>query len=135
MKKSLKILLVVAFMATLLLALTGCGNKLVATKTTDEDGEKVEERIEVSFKNDKVNKVKMTYTLEKEETAESMKAIFTLGMSMTGEKIEGFNVEQKGKKVIIEVDEKAFAEMSEEEAGMSKKELKEELEEQGYKVK
>lgn len=135
MKKSLKILLVVAFMATLLLALTGCGNKLVATKTTDEDGEKVEERIEVSFKNDKVNKVKMTYTFEKEETAESMKAIFTLGMSMTGEKIEGFNVEQKGKKVIIEVDEKAFAEMSEEEAGMSKAELKEELEEQGYKVK
>lgn len=135
MKKSLKILLVVAFMATLLLALTGCGNKLVATKTTDEDGEKVEERIEVSFKNDKVNKVKMTYTFEKEETAESMKAIFTLGMSMAGEEIEGFNVEQKGKKVIIEVDEKAFAEMSEEEAGMSKEELKEELEEQGYKVK
>ena len=135
MKKTLKVLLLVAFMSVVLLALTGCGNKLVARRETEEDGMKVEEKIEISFKKDKVNKVKMTYKFDTEENAELMAGIFNMGMAMSEEDM-GFEVEQKGKKVVIELDAKAYAEMSGEEVSeVSKKELKEELEEEGYKVK
>ena len=58
MKKTLKILLLVAFMSLVLFALTGCGNKLVATRETEEMGMKMKEEVEISFKGDKVNKVK-----------------------------------------------------------------------------
>ncbi len=136
MKKSLKILLIVAFMATLLLALTGCGNKLVATKETTENGMTFKEKVEVSFKKDKIDKVKMTYTFDDEETAETMKAILTMGMSMAGDELEGLEVEQKGKKVIMKLDAKAFAEMEgASEVDVDKDTLKEQLEEEGYKVK
>jgi len=135
MKKTLKLLLVVAFMAIVLLTLTGCGDKLVATRESEEMGMKMEEKIEISFKDDKVNKVKMTYKFEDKETAESMKSLLSLGMSMSGEDM-GFEIKQKGKKIIMELDAEAYAEMSGEEVEeVSKEELKEELEEEGYKVK
>ena len=135
MKKTLKVLLLVAFMSVVLLALTGCGNKLVATRETEEDGMKVEEKIEISFKKDKVNKVKMTYKFDTEENAELMAGIFKMGMAMSEEDM-GFEVEQKGKKVVIELDAKAYAEMSGEEVSeVSKEELKKQLKEDGYKVK
>lgn len=122
-------------MVAILLLLTGCGNKLVATKTTDEMGMKFEEKMEISFKGDKANSVKMTYTFADKETAESMKAILNLGLSASD---SGLKVEQKGKKVIMKIDAKTFAEMSNSEAdagSLTKANVKEQLEEQGYKVK
>ena len=136
MKKTLKILVVVAFLMAVLLGLTGCGNKLVATRESEELGQKVKEKIEVSFKKDKINKVKMTYTFDKKETAEQMKSLFSLGMSMSGEDSSKFDIKQSGKKLIITLDAKAFGEFaSESEASMTKAELKQALEEEGYKVK
>lgn len=136
MKKSLKILLIVACMASLLLALTGCGNKLVATKETTENGMTFEEKIEVSFKKDEIDKVKMTYTFDDEDTAKTMKSYMDLMFAFAGDELDGFEVEQKGKKIIMELDAKAFATMEgEDDLKVSKEELKEELEEQGYKVK
>lgn len=135
MKKTLKIMLVVAFLAIALFALTGCGNKLVATRESEEMGMKMEEKVEISFKNDKVNKVKMTYTFDNKDTAESMKSLLSLGLTMSGETSEGFEIKQSGKKVIIELDSKAYASMESEYEGLSKEELKEQLEEDGYKVK
>lgn len=135
MKKTLKTLLVAAFMLVILLALTGCGNKLVATRETEEMGMKMEEKIEVSFKKDKVNKVKMTYTFDDKDTAEAMAGILKMGMSMADEDMK-IDVKQSGKKVTMTVDAKAYAEMAgEDEVDMNKDELKEMLEEQGYKVK
>ena len=91
--------------------------------------------IEISFKKDKVNKVKMTYKFDTEENAELMAGIFNMGMAMSEEDM-GFEVEQKGKKVVIELDAKAYAEMSGEEVSeVSKEELKKQLKEDGYKVK
>ena len=140
MKKSLKILLLVAIMLVMVLALTGCGNKLVATKESEETGldgttMKYEEKIEVTFKKDKINSVKMTYKFEDEKSAESMKAMFDLVKAFGGEELK-IDVEQKGKTLVIDLDAEAYAEMAEgEEADMTKAELKAELEEQGYKVK
>ena len=134
MKKTLKSLLLVSFMLVILLALTGCGDKLVATRETEEMGMKIEEEIEVSFKDDKVNKVKMTYTFDSKEQAESMKSLFTLGMSMNGE-TTNLDIKQKGKKLTIEADAEAYAELAGEDVDISKDELREQLEEEGYTVK
>ena len=134
MKKTLKSLLLVSFMLVILLALTGCGDKLVATRETEEMGMKMEEKIEVSFKDDKVNKVKMTYTFDSKEQAESMKSLFTLGMSMSGE-TTNLDIKQSGKKLTIEADAEAYAELAGEDVDISKDELREQLEEEGYTVK
>ena len=61
MKKTLKILAVVAFVLAVLFILTGCGNKLVATKNTEND-ESPSEKIEITFKKDKPDKIKATFT-------------------------------------------------------------------------
>ena len=134
MKKTLKSLLLVAFMLVTLLALPGCGDKLVATRETEEMGVKMEEEIEVSFKDDKVNKVKMTYTFDSKEQAEAMKSLFSLGMSMNGE-TTNLDIKQKGKKLTIEADAEAYAELAGEDVDISKDELREQLEEEGYTVK
>lgn len=134
MKKTLKALLLVAFMLVTLLALTGCGDKLVATRETEEMGVKMEEEIEVSFKDDKVNKVKMTYTFDSKEQAEAMKSLLSLGMSMN-EETANFDIKQSGKKIIMEADAKAYAEMVGDDVDISKDELREQFEDQGYTVK
>ena len=134
MKKTLKALLLVAFMLVTLLALTGCGDKLVATRETEEMGVKMEEEIEVSFKDDKVNKVKMTYTFDSKEQAEAMKSLLSLGMSMN-EETANFDIKQSGKKIIMEADAKAYAEMAGDDVDISKDELREQFDDQGYTVK
>ena len=134
MKKTLKALLLVSFMLVILLALTGCGDKLVATRETEEMGVKMEEEIEVSFKDDKVNKVKMTYTFDSKEQAEAMKSLLSLGMSMN-EETANFDIKQSGKKIIMEADAKAYAEMAGDDVDISKDELREQFEDQGYTVK
>jgi len=134
MKKTLKVLLLVAFMAVVLFTLTGCGNKLVATRETEEMGMKWEEKVEIKFKGDKVDSVKMTYTFDDKETAESMKSLLSLGLSMSEEDM-GMEVKQSGKKVIMELDAEAYADMEGADLEVSKDELREELEEEGYKVK
>lgn len=140
MKKVLKSVVLLLIIGMVLVLLTGCGgNKLVATKTTEDDFMglgKYEEKVELKFKNDKVSEVKMTYEFEKEEAAESMAAIFNLGASMAEEELEGLEVEQKGKKVIMTMDAAMFAEqegVSDEE--MTKEAMKAALEEEGYTVK
>lgn len=144
MKKTLKIIVLIAIMLVAVLALTGCGNKLVATK--DVEGTSTEpkhsEKIEISFKNDKVNKVKMTYTFDNKDDAkkfvDSYNAILSLANAFASgdESISLPTMEQKGKKAIMEMDAKMYSEMSgETEAGMTKDEVKASLEEEGYKVK
>ena len=69
MKKTLKIIAIIAIMLVAVFALTGCGNKLIATKDVEgtESEPKHSEKIEISFKDDKVNKVKMTYTFDNKD--------------------------------------------------------------------
>lgn len=140
MKKTIKSVALLLIMGVMLFLLAGCGgDKLVATKTTEDDVMglgKYEEKIEVTFKDNKVNEVKMTYEFEKEESAKNMAALFNLGASMSGEEMEGLKVEQKGKKLIMNMDAKTFAQQegaTDEE--MTKEAIKASLEEEGYTVK
>ena len=97
---------------------------------------KYNERIEITFKNNKANEIKMTYEFEDKSNADSMYSLLNLGMAMAGEEVEGLKVEQDDKKVIMTMDSKAFEEQegtNDEE--MTKDALKAKLEEQGYKVK
>lgn len=144
MKKTLKIMALIAIMLVAVLALTGCGNKLVATK--DVEGTSTEpkhsEKIEISFKNDKVNKVKMTYTFDDKDNAkkfvDSYNAILSLANAFASgdDAISLPTMEQKGKKAIMEMDAEMYAEMGgESDTGMTKDEVKASLEDAGYKVK
>lgn len=146
MKKTLKVLLVVAFLLAVLVGLTGCGNKLTATKESDIEGQKVKEKIEVSFKKDKVSKVKMTYTFDDKDTAkkyvdeynESMKALVELAKSFGSEEEIPSMPEMKlsGKSAVMELDAKEYAEMaSEDSEELTKDAIKEALEKEGYTVK
>lgn len=145
MKKTLKVSLLIACLLVVLLALTGCGgNKLVATKEVEatEETAKHTEEIEVSFKNDKIDNVKMTFIFENADTAkkyvDDYNAMFEMLKKLDEEsKINIPKLTQKGKKAIMELDAKTFAEMAgnEEEVNMTKEELRKSLEEDGYKVK
>lgn len=130
MKKKISVLFVTIAMIAMLFVLTGCGgNKLVATKTTEDSFMgKYEEKMEISFKNDKADKIVWTQEFESEEKAEAAAAIYKL--ATTEAKME---VEQKGKKVTIKMAAKDFAD--EDDDSMSKEDMKKELEEQGYTVK
>lgn len=131
MKKSLKILAVVAFLFVILVSLTGCGNKIVATKETTEDGITYKEKVEIKLKDEKVDTIKMTMTFEDKDTAEKMKEKLDQGMDSSGIEIEG-----KGKKIIMNLDANAFATMGGVEiTETSKDDIKKSLEEEGYKVK
>lgn len=132
MKKSIKVALVLAVLALALVLLAGCGSKkLVATKTTEESGMKIEEKMEITFnKDDKVEKVVETMTFEDEDTAKMMVEMFA-----GSEEMEGFEVKQDGKSMIMTMDAKTFAEMEGEEDSMTREQIKKELEEDGYTVK
>lgn len=105
MKKTLKIIAIIAIMLVAVFALTGCGNKLVATKDVEgtESEPKHSEKIEISFKDDKVS----LPTMEQK----GKKAIMEMDAKMYSEM------------------------SGETEAGMTKDEVKASLEKEGYKVK
>lgn len=139
MKKTLKAVIFALVIGILVISLTGCGSdKIVATKTTeDEMMGSCKEEITITFKNDKVETIKMSMEFDNEETAQGMYGILSLGMSMdeAGE-LEGLEIEQKGKKLIMKMDATTYAEtegVSDED--MSKEALKKSLEEDGYTVK
>ena len=128
MKKAIKISAILAIIAMLMLALTGCGkdesknkssnnDNLVATKSGEDSFfGKYEETVEISFKDNKADKIVMTRELEDEEKAES--------------------ISSDGKKIIITLEPKTFAEQeSLNDEDLSRDSLKKELEEDGYEIK
>ena len=139
MKKTLKSLALIVTMGLVLVSLAGCGsNKLVATKTTEDPSMgNYKEEIVMTFKNDKVDTIKMTMEFDNEETAETMYSLYSFGLSMSEEEsIEGMDVKLDGKKFIITMDASTYAEsegVSDEE--MTRETLKKALEEDGYTVK
>lgn len=127
MKKATKSIILFALIAMMLVVLTGCGNKLTATKTSSDIGTEVKETIVVKFKNDKVNEAIVTYEFSDEEESTTYYKLFSAFLSD--------NVEQSGKKVILTMTAEEFLEDGEESSGMSKSEIKKQLEDEGYKVK
>ena len=139
MKKTIKSIALLTIMGVALILLTGCGgDKLVATKTTqDELMGNYEERVVVTFKDDVVENVEMSMEFDSKETAEGMYGLYNMGVSMSeDESLAGLDVKLDGKKFIITMDASAYAsqeEISQEE--MSKDAIRKSLEESGYQVK
>ncbi len=136
MKKTAKSIVLALVMGLLLIALTGCGaNKLVATKSSDDEFMgKYEEKIEISFKDDKADQIVWTMEFEDEDKAESVASIFKLANN--SDEDTKIDVEQKGKKVTLKMDAKSFAsEEDMDDNSLSKEEMKKSLEDEGYTVK
>lgn len=138
MKKTIKSSALLLVIAMILFTLTGCmGNKLVATKSNEDSMfGKYEEKVEISFKNDKADKITITTEYEEEEKAESAASLYKLAINSSEDELKGLEVEQKGKKVVLKMDSKAFSSqegMKDED--LTKDNLKKALEEDGYKVK
>ena len=139
MKETLKGIAIALAMGLILISLSACGgNKLVATKTTEDSMMgNYKEEIVFTFKNDKVDTVKMSMEFDKEETAKSMYSLYNLGMSMSDEEApEGMEVKQDGKKLVITMNASMYAEQEDiSDDKLTKEALKAELEEAGYTVK
>lgn len=148
MKKTLKVLAVVALLLVVLVSLTGCGNKVVATKDSEMDGKSYEEKIEVKLKDDKIDSVKTTMTFEDKDAAKDLGKSLeeelkqaTAGLKELGINTDGISVETKGKKVIMTLNSDLFEAMqgasginiSNEK--VTKDELKDSFKDAGYKVK
>ena len=136
MKKLVKGSLLLMVVAMILMALTGCGkNKLIATKSNSADSSLLgayDEKIEVTFKNDKADKIVWTMEFEDENKAKSAAGLYQMASS----EIEGLEVKQDGKKVVLNMSVKAFADSADmKDEDLSKDAFKKALEEQGYTVK
>lgn len=136
MKKLVKGSLLLMVVTVMLMALTGCGkNKLVATKSNSAENSLLgayEEKIEITFKKDKADKIVWTMEFEEESKAKSASGLYQMASS----EIDGLEVKQDGKKVILNMSVKAFAETSDmKDEDLSRDAFKKALEEQGYKIK
>lgn len=133
MKKTLKVSALLIIVALMLVSLTGCfKNKIVATKHTDAEKSMVgayDEKIEITFKKDKADKIVWTMEFEDEEKAESTASLYDSF-------IKGADVDQKGKKVVVKINTKDFADIYEmKDDELTKDNLVKKLEDQGYTVK
>lgn len=126
MKKSLKMISIVLLCGMMLIALTGCGNKIKATREEDE----VKETLELTLKGDKVIKQKMTMEFENKEDAEELYEFITEGLDEEDD--DETEIKLKGKKIIMSVKGDLAEEQYED---MSKEEIIEYLEDSDYKVK
>ncbi len=139
MKKVAKSVALLLVMGMVLVLLAGCGsNKLVATKTTEDDSMGTyKEEVVMTFEKDKVTNIEMSMEFDEEEKASTMYSLFNMGLSMSeDESTQGMEAKQDGKKLIITMDAKAYAEsegVSDEE--MTKDAMKAALEADGYTVK
>jgi len=127
MKKILKGVIFSILMLVMVVALTGCGNKLVATKTSTEDGVEINEKHEIKFKGDKLDSIKMIYEFSDEASAAEMGEFMQLAFP---------EVEIDGKKVTMNLSPEDYAAGFEEsEEDITKESIKALLEEEGYTVK
>ena len=136
MKKLVKGSLLLMVVAMILMALTGCGkNKLVATKSNDAENSLLgayDEKIEITFKKDKADKIVWTMEFEDESKAKSAAGLYQMASS----EIEGLEVKQDGKKVVLNMSVEAYAKTADmKDEDLSRDAFKKELEDEGYTVK
>lgn len=134
MKKVLKNSLILAILAMILFALTGCGGDKLVGKKEGSDG--LEQSMELHFKDDKIDKMVMSMEApSKKEAKEAVK------QAKESNALKDAKVKASGKKVVITMTVKQFVDymggfISEDDMkALSKDEWKEFLESQGYEVK
>lgn len=142
MNKTFKIIFVIlvalAAFGLIFFIVTNSGNDLVATTSTNEYNEK----LEVTFKNNKIDTVLVTFTCKDTDYLETLKTgiYFALGLAVEPDEIKSalseLDVEQNGNTLKIELSAKEYSlilgtDIDE----MNKREVKTTLENSGYKVK
>ena len=135
MKKTIKQLALIAIVLLLVFSLAGCGNKLVATKTENEDGVKVDYKYVLQFKKDKLSDVEMIAEFEKEEDADEAMETFEMISSLMGSEENKIECKQSGKKITATLTPEFFANLTLQEEDLSKDTIKEALENEGFEVK
>ncbi len=136
MKKVLKVSALIMLLAVMLMALTGCGSKkLVATKSVGAEDSLLgayEEKIEITFKSNKADKIVWTMEFDNDSKAKSAAGLYQMASSQ----VDGLEVKQDGKKVTLNMSVKSFAETSKlNDDDLSRDSFKKQLEEKGYNVK
>lgn len=146
MKKVVKSSLLAIFIAIILIALTGCGkdnsnnsnsknqDKIVATQSITDDtlGTTYEQKMEITFKNDKVDKAIGTIECKDEKEATGMYGLYMMASS----EHDDMEVKQDGKKVIITMGAESFAEEADLDVdNMSRDDIIKYLEDEGYTIK
>lgn len=135
MKKIFKHLILITILICTIILLTGCGNRLIATKETEDNGMKVKIEYDMKFKKDIVDTIKMTSTYENEEDAETIYKSYEFINSFAENEEEKINVQKEENKIIITLTSKQFQELEEEEIGLTKDEIKKSLEKEGFQIK
>ena len=136
MKKTLKISALLMIVAIMLLSLAGCGkDKIVATKSTSAENSMFgayDEKIEITFKNDKADKIVWTMEFKDEATAKSMSGLYQMASS----ELKDLEIKQDGKKIVLTMGAESFGSQSDmKDEDLTKDKLVKELEDQGYTVK
>lgn len=144
MKKTAKSILVAMLLTALLLALTGCGNKnnnkngnnedkIVGTREQNDDTfGKYLDIMEITFKDDKAEKITTAMEFESEETAKGIATV----LAIAGDEVAGIETKQEGKKVMMIMDAKVYAQQNGiEEEKLSKESLRKAMEDEGYQIK
>ena len=109
-------------------------DEMLVAKKAEEDSTfgKYTEIIEIGFKNDKIVAINVAMEFDDEETAASLVTILKMADE---DDLEGYDISQDGKKIVMSMDAKTFMEqegLSDED--LSKDALKKALEEEGYTV-
>jgi len=128
LKKTLRSIGLIAIIAVILMTLTACGNKLVATKTTEEGGITLKETWEISFKNNEVSEIKSTFEFDDEEMASAYYQVLKLLP-------EESKVTQDKNKVSFIISADGFEDFGKAIKGQTKDNVKKQLESEGYTVK
>ncbi len=133
-KKTIKSSIIAMLMFILLFTLAGCGEDKLVGKL-EESG--MDMTIEITFKKDVADKVKMTVEADSDDQAKAAKSSFE---RMFGDSVD---VKQSGKKITISMDIKTFMtdfggaseeEFEKNKDTLTKDNLKEVLEEMGAKI-
>ncbi|MCL2354947.1 MAG: hypothetical protein FWC68_03610 [Oscillospiraceae bacterium] len=132
MSKTIKILSITVLMALALVVLTGCGgssNRIVATRDMSDMGMNATETLEITFRNDTIYSAVATIEFEDEEEAEVYYSI----MQMVD--MEGIEFSLSGSTLTMTLDVEDFVGDISSEDEVSRDEMIEILEEQGYTIR
>lgn len=135
MNKILKLCVIEIMMLIALVVLTGCGDKINASMT-EEDAiwGKCGINLEISFKDDKINKVKIVYELENETKAKAMLGLEDMLTSQNDDIKAHFK--QNKNKVTIECNDEGFYQLyADYYRGLNKEKTIEKLKEEGFTIK